>query len=196
MFPCSSVVAFNVQVGTGELLVGFSRGAPESRCDPYDLLTSLSGVFWSNNEKNQRSMSPTAWNNQVLFAGGLTFDKNLWIWIFLFTLFSCFIHFVLCNFCENCQSDIGMFNISQGHVRRSPSIFKVLVSMWIKTSSKNHEKNRSHPLYLHCLVVSGEKRPLQTTEICKNSNFYIVEVVHYFQFAFILNFKNIMRLFI
>lgn len=45
MFPCSSVVAFNVQVGTGELLVGFSSGAPESCCDPYDLLTSLSGVF-------------------------------------------------------------------------------------------------------------------------------------------------------
>lgn len=45
MFPCSSVVAFNVQVGTGELLVGFSSGAPESHCDPCDLLTSLSGIF-------------------------------------------------------------------------------------------------------------------------------------------------------
>lgn len=45
MFPCSSVVAFNVQVGTGELLVGLSSGAPESHCDPCDLLTSLRGVF-------------------------------------------------------------------------------------------------------------------------------------------------------
>lgn len=41
MFPCSYLVAFNVQVGTGELLFGFSGGAP----DPYDLLTPLSGVF-------------------------------------------------------------------------------------------------------------------------------------------------------
>lgn len=152
MFPCYSVVAFNVQVGTGELLFGFSTGASESH---WSLLTPLSAVFWSNNEKNQKSMPPTAWNNQALFPGGLTFDKNLWKRICLFTLFSCFIHFVLCNL--KIVKVMLVFPIwHQGHVRRSPIMFKDLVSMW--TELFPIIMKRSHQLYLHCLVVSGEKR--------------------------------------
>lgn len=147
-----------------EGLVNFCLGSVvvlQNPSDPCDLLTPLSGVFWSNGEKNQKSMSPTAWNNQVLFPGALTFDKNLWNWICLFTLFGCFIHFVLCNLLENCQSDVGIFSMTPGACQKKSKHLQGFGVNVDTTPSKNHEKNRSHHLYLRCLVVSGEKRSVK-----------------------------------
>lgn len=65
---------------------------------------------------------------------------------------------MLWNLCENCQSNVGIFSITPGACQKKSRHLQGFGVNVDTTSSKNHEKNRSHPLYLHCLVVSGEKK--------------------------------------